>query len=193
MTILREVASSSPNSPIFLFLFFVLIVSCIAIFVILYMQNRELKIKQEKNTEVEEQLIEENDNIIVPLETIKESVVSEPIKDDVFTSNNDLEDLQSITKELEMLPRERVINMTPFEMEQEEKAIISYDELVSHAANTKINYVEDNSSYGDVLVRKVDIEKTSQVDAKKNESSSSSYEHEEEFLQILKQLNNLLN
>ena len=42
-------------------------------------------------------------------------------------------DLRSISKELESLPRERTINLTPYELEQEEQAIISYDELKQKA------------------------------------------------------------
>ena len=42
------------------------------------------------------------------------------------------EDLLSITRELELAPKERIVKMTDYEKEQEKKAIISYDELLDH-------------------------------------------------------------
>lgn len=42
------------------------------------------------------------------------------------------EDLLSITRELELAPRDRIVKMTDYEKEQEKKAIISYDELLDH-------------------------------------------------------------
>ena len=110
-------------------------------------------------------------------------------------------DLPTLTKILENAPKKN-IELTPYEEEQEEKAIISYDELVKVKSNLMINY-EDEKEEDGVLVKKIDlanlttvIEDTEGVDnitADSRPNVTISYEREEAFLQALKQLQQMLN
>ena len=47
--------------------------------------------------------------------------------------------------------------MTEYEKEQEEKAIISYEELVNSIKKKKINY-EDEKNDKDVSIKKIDLD-----------------------------------
>ena len=82
-------------------------------------------------------------------------------------SNTELEELQSISKELEENYKDRQSDINVYEEEQEESAIISYDELLSKTQ----------------VIPKIEEE---------NEVKSSTYKHEEDFLSKLKDLNNNL-
>lgn len=113
-------------------------------------------------------------------------------------NNRELEELQSITQELETIPRERTIELTPYEEEQEKKAIISYDELISKENNAHIAY-DNEYQNDDLIAKKVDLVNTGtiELDPIKKELNKKvvliNYEHEEQFLEVLKQLQNLLN
>ena len=108
--------------------------------------------------------------------------------------------MPELAKVLENAPKKN-IELTPYEEEQEEKAIISYDELLQAKSNLMINY-EDEKEEDGILVKKVDLTNltsvveveevdTTTVDTKSN--ITISYEREEAFLQALKQLQQMLN
>ena len=82
------------------------------------------------------------------------------------------------------------INFTNYEKEQEDKAIISYDELLHKNNNYELNY-EKEELYDGLSVKKVNLENL----VNKNAEISSkvdvrviSFAKEEAFLQALKQL-----
>ena len=117
--------------------------------------------------------------------------------------NDSIEDLQSLTKELETIPRERTIKMTPYEAEQEETAIISYDELVKQndktqeidfipvdEVDTAVAQVDDNLEVP--FVEEVTV--TEDVPVKEemiiDDIVDTVYSHEEGFLKSLKSLQN---
>ena len=81
-----------------------------------------------------------------------------------------------------------------YEKDQEEKAIISYDELLQRQNKYAVNY-EKEEIIDDLVVKKVDlndlVNKDEQVKIK--EVRVISYEKEEAFLNALKELNSLLN
>ncbi len=126
--------------------------------------------------------------------------------------NQDL-DLKTLTKELESAPKERNIELTKYEAEQEEKAIISYEELVHANQNLNINY-SDTDELDNIVVKKVDLDNTGKInineinaaiEAEKEEQPikvensepitvpPATYDHEEEFLESLKQLQSSIN
>ncbi len=114
-------------------------------------------------------------------------------------NNNEILDLKELSKKLENIPHNtNNINLTRFEEEQEEKAIISYDELLKNRDNVKIGY-ESTELKDDIEVKKIDLDSTGEIelDPIKKELNSKitlvSYEHEEEFLKSLKELQYLLN
>lgn len=97
--------------------------------------------------------------------------------------------LTNIVMELESEYKPKPIDLSDYEREQENTAIISYQELLSKASNNI--YYEDNykSGFDDVLIQKVDNKesKTQElVDLPK--AVMMSYESEEAFLSALKVL-----
>ena len=171
---------SNTDLMIFVVIIFLIVISMM-MFYLVYSQNkqltRELYLRDQKEKEKE-----------------KEVVLEVPVEE----SNAELFDLQKVTKELEALPKEKNVNLTSYEEEQEEKAIISYDELLEASKKVSINY-SDTDMEDDITVRKVDLDNTGKIelDPIKKELNSRvslvSYEHEEAFLKALKQLQSLLN
>lgn len=82
-----------------------------------------------------------------------------------------------------------VINLSDYEKDQEDKAIISYDELLSKSNKYGLNY-EKEELHDDVSVKKVDLENISSniEDDTKIETRVISFSKEEAFLEALKRL-----
>lgn len=103
-------------------------------------------------------------------------------------------DLEAITKNISENYKPVNVRLTSYEQEQEDNAIISYEELVNRMNKSKINY--DNNyihDEEDISVRKIEVDK--EVDEHKEFVSNKTsrldmmnYEKEEEFLSILKKL-----
>lgn len=122
-------------------------------------------------------------------------------------------DLMQITKEIDEKAI-KPLSLNDYEKEQEEKAIISYDELLkTKDLQEDINYIKEQN-LGDLTVKSVDVEsitkpielpkikeKLAKMNKKKEEVEMSeepkpvliSYEKEEEFLRTLKVLEQSLN
>lgn len=98
-----------------------------------------------------------------------------------------------IVKELESkMDKEPIISITDYEREQEDKAIISYDELLSKTNNYELNY-ETEEVKDDFSVKKVNLEdlfnKNSSSEIKENfPGRVISFAREEAFLEALKRL-----
>ena len=104
----------------------------------------------------------------------------------------DLEETQEmkIAKELRdsMKNSEPTIKFTDYEKDQEDKAIISYDELLNKGNNYELNY-EKEEMHDDLSVKKVDLDNL----VNKNNNTVSnievrliSFQKEEAFLEALK-------
>lgn len=116
-------------------------------------------------------------------------------------------DLASISKEIDEKPT-KPITLNAYEREQEEKAIISYDELIKtkDIPLEEINYKNEEDVDG-LTIKTVDLEEMtkpielpkmkleeSHISEEKNSSNDLfNYEKEEDFLKALKQLESLLN
>ena len=110
------------------------------------------------------------------------------------TEEKDLEETQEmkIAKELRdsMKNSEPTIKFTDYEKDQEDKAIISYDELLNKGNNYELNY-EKEEMHDDLSVKKVDLDNL----VNKNNNTISdievrliSFQKEEAFLEALKRL-----
>lgn len=110
------------------------------------------------------------------------------------TEEKDLEETQEmkIAKELRdsMKNSEPTIKFTDYEKDQEDKAIISYDELLNKGNNYELNY-EKEEMHDDLSVKKVDLDNL----VNKNNNTVSnievrliSFQKEETFLEALKRL-----
>lgn len=105
-------------------------------------------------------------------------------------SKRDMIDLEKITKNIEKDYKPININLTKYEQEQEDNAIISYQELLNSKDKKHVNYEDDFDSKTDIEVRKVDLNNNSKndYDQSKINVTLMSYEKEEAFLKALKQL-----
>ena len=97
-----------------------------------------------------------------------------------------------IVKEIKnnMKNEEPTIQFTDYEKDQEDKAIISYDELLHKSNNYELNY-ETEELYDDLSVKKVNLDDlvNRKVEANPNVSVRViSFAKEEAFLEALKRL-----
>lgn len=143
-----------------------------------------------------------DDDVLPPTNPKKKEDNMENIVDNMSVEKeeyNDEEapliDLNTLTERLKQEESERV-DVSEYERDQEEKAIISYDELINKHKNYGINY-EDEKVMDDVVVKKINLKDLVKENTEKYEISKDlkvvSYEKEEAFLSALKELNHLLN
>ncbi len=113
--------------------------------------------------------------------------------DEEEPESNEL-DLAKVVKTLEQEQEVPIVNHTSYEKEQEEKAIISYDELLAQSKN-KNNYNYDEeiiTNDDDLKIKKIDLTKKivlPELPKDKEENSNPimfKYQEEEEFLKTLK-------
>lgn len=141
--------------------------------------------KKELEVKKQEEIIEKIENIQT------ENFVCEEYNDE----EGELLDLESLTQKLKNEENVERISCTEYEKDQEEKAIISYDELLQKHNKYALNY-EKEEIMDDLIVKKVNLNDL----VNKNEEEKSveevrviSYQKEEAFLDALKELNSLLN
>lgn len=101
-------------------------------------------------------------------------------------------DLEAITKNIEETYKPVTIKLTDYEQEQEDKAIISYDELVRNGVQ-EVSYEPEFKNESTIEIKKIDLENTSSSpDHNRIGVTLMSYEAEESFLKALRQLQNNL-
>ena len=111
--------------------------------------------------------------------------------ENIRKAKKDMLDLEKITKNIEADYRPINIELTSYEKEQENNAIISYDELVLNKDKRVVSYDDEYESGSDITVKKLDLSdkiNSSVVPETKIEVTLMSYEKEEAFLKALKQL-----
>lgn len=88
------------------------------------------------------------------------------------------------------------VTFTSYEKEQEDKAIISYDELLSNTGKYEFNYASEDDKDG-VSIKKFDLENLVSESVKGEETKMEVHlfplKREEEFLKALKELQKSLN
>ena len=200
MTAVLELLYKTQDTPLFILIGVGLVFVIIAIVYLLYSQSKVNAYNAKQEEIVEEDItyniFNDNKEEVVEDKNWEELPIIEELveekKDDVF-------DLKNVTKELESLPKERTIQLTDYEREQEETAIISYDELVTQS----IPRLEISKALREEVLEEYDYEvKEDVVEEIKEEKveepkeivkSSDNYDHEESFLDGLKDLKNSLN
>ncbi len=126
---------------------------------------------------------------------IKENTEVVKEEEEYNDEEGELLDLESLTEKLKNEEKTDQVKIDKYEQEQEEKAIISYDELLSKKNHYAINY-EKEEQLDDITVKKVnlsDLVNKNVEDNSKNIVQVISYQKEEDFLRALKELNSLLN
>lgn len=101
-------------------------------------------------------------------------------------------DLEAITRNIETNYKPANIELTSYEQEQENNAIISYQELLSSRDTKFVNYDDEFENTGEISIKKVDLKEStgSEMPQTKIEVTLMSYEKEEAFLKALRQLQN---
>lgn len=116
----------------------------------------------------------------------KEEIMSSEAK-----SKRDMIDLERITKNIERDYKPANINLTSYEQEQENNAIISYQELLNSKDKNHVNYDGSFNNKTDIDIKKVDLSNNDKNDYDEHNQINitlMSYEKEEAFLKALKQL-----
>ena len=134
-----------------------------------------------------ENQMEEDNNI-----TFKQDIDKKKIDS---SNNTEMDSLKEITEALENA-EPSTVNLNKYEEEQEEKAIISYEELLKRKNDFAINYSEEENLDDDLTVKKVDLDNLVNRDVvvkPEIKVSVISYEKEEAFLEALRQLQQKLN
>ena len=106
----------------------------------------------------------------------------------------DPDNLQAIASSIKQ--NARPVTFTTYEKEQEDRAIISYEELLSNTGEFSVNYVDEKPNC-EIEVKRVDLSNlinlNQLVEPPKMEVHVIPLKHEEEFLQALKELQGILN
>ncbi len=123
----------------------------------------------------------------------EEEEAAEAYKNEI-ENNQDL-DLNAVVKSISNNDPPN-IEMTSYEKDQEEKAIISYDELLARNKNENLNYNEEEITNDEVSIKKIDLDHV--IDTNNDEIQLKphhllKYTDEEDFLTALKELNQELN
>jgi hypothetical protein len=141
-------------------------------------QNNERKKEAEQQAEISKfKEIDSLDGREELLEVSKMTIPKHLEYTQTLFSNTELQELQDIAKDLEDNYKDRKNDIEIYEEEQEESAIISYEELLSKTqAIPKIGEIEE-------------IKKDTPKEVK---ITDEAYSHEEDFLNRLKNLNNNL-
>lgn len=128
---------------------------------------------------------EDEDNLLNMLPTRKEDEI--PVKKDKEEFNKTLEE---IVNNLESNYEPKPIDLSKYEQEMEDTAIISYDELKERSTNNIVYEDEYSSGYDDIVVKKVDSSNLSNTRelVPIPKAVMMDYDSEEEFLKALKKL-----
>lgn len=116
----------------------------------------------------------------------------EPTKEKNNFKSNDI-DLNEVLNSIENTTPS-VVKYTPYEEEQEQKAIISYDELIEQNQNNNL-YEEEIIDNNELSIKKIDLTKKIEMPVlpkTTDNNKGTNFEKEEEFLQNLKQFLKLL-
>ena len=127
---------------------------------------------------------------VLKSEEQERSLGSEEMKEN---DNENEIDLEYIANNIKEKP-EPLVDMTAYEEEQEQKAIISYEQLVKESNKKQLLY--DKVELVDNLIptKKINLSDMSKEKEEEiPETTTFHYEREEAFLKTLKELNSLLN
>ena len=101
-------------------------------------------------------------------------------------------DIEAVTKAIEKDYKPETIRLNSYEEEQENNAVISYEELLKNKDKISVSYDDEYEFEEPTLsVKKFDLTNTSEtpvIDESKLKVQLMSYEKEEEFLKALKDL-----
>ena len=173
MNVLNFIYDLSNSNALYYILIILLVIISLIMVYLMYTQNKELSrhlMEQQKELKKEEK-IEEDINRFQEVESldgreelleVSRMTIPKHIEyTQSLFSNTELEELQSISKDIEENYRDRQNDIDMYEEEQEESAIISYEELLSKTQT---------------------IPKIEEKTIKEVRETNENYSHEEDFL-----------
>lgn len=192
MQIINDILSFIKTLSLVDIVFFFAVVALMLLIVTLIHFILENKYNEE--TEERNVNISENKNTSISINNVEAKKIEQNKNSDqeILKEANDLLEIAAALEQAE--PNN--INLNRYEEEQEEKAIISYDELLERTNEWAINYSEEENIAEDLTVKKVDLNNlvNKEISLKPEiKVSVISYEKEEAFLAALKELQHLLN
>lgn len=138
---------------------------------------------------------ENNEKYLYYKKEIDDKKEEEEVSDNVDKEELNLKDV--INDINEVAPP--VIDMTSYELDQEKKAVISYDELLKLNETKQISYDKEEMIDDTIPIKKIQVDNMELPKMKDDNSYINheynlfSYEKEEAFLKALQELNHLLN
>ncbi len=184
MNVLNFIYDLTNSDALYYILIILLVIISLVMVYLMYSQNKELskhlieKQKKQEEYEKEElskfQEVESLDGREELLEVSKMTIPKHLEYTQTLFSNTELQELQDIAKDLEDNYKDRKNDIEIYEEEQEESAIISYEELLSKTQTIPKIEEKDIKAYEETKV------------------VSDSYSHEENFLNKLRNLNDNL-
>lgn len=197
MQIINDIISFIKTLSLADVIFFFAVVALMLLIVTLIhfiLENKENEIIEESEENTIENNFEEKKNEIVTIkkDDNKNSVKNKISDEDIMKEANDLLEIAAALEQAE--PNN--VNLNRYEEEQEEKAIISYDELIKHKNDFGINYSEEENIDEELTIKKVDLDNLINKEVTEPQHISVtviSYDKEEAFLQALKTLQQTLN
>ena len=141
MSKLIDIFNTFSTTSKILIIVLILLVILLVVFSIIFALRNDTDEVEDTNLDFFDELKKEDDNsksVFVPNDTNIENIEQEKKQEE--TKNNKI-DLQSISNQIEKDIEKNNIELTEFEMEQEEKAIISYDELIRKVKQNDLDNV----------------------------------------------------
>lgn len=133
-------------------------------------------------------------SLIYIIKTSDEEELENPEADKTIYNAEDI-DLKEVITNIES-SEPPIVEYTDYEREQEEKAIISYDELIERSKMGTVSYATEEVANKEVAIKKINLDKLGEQKVKEETPKTNSlfhYEKEEAFLKALQSLNELLN
>ena len=158
LNIMNNITNMDKNSRFLLIIIAIISVLLILIFIFNYLSSRKIKKQNKISKAYKKKLIEEINKEAQNIEPVKKVSVSKTkIKEEIevlddneevleVTNEENESDIDRILKEIKKANKEENLNLTEFEKEQEETAIISYDELCERAGVKKKIYKVQNTN-----------------------------------------------
>ena len=158
MQIINDIISFIKTLSLADVIFFFAVVALMLLIVTLIhfiLENKENEIIEESEENTIENNFEEKKNEIVTIkkDDNKNSVKNKISDEDIMKEANDLLEIAAALEQAE--PNN--VNLNRYEEEQEEKAIISYEELLERTNEWAINYSEEENIAEDLTIKKVDL------------------------------------
>lgn len=172
LNIVNYLSNMDDNSKLLLIIIAIISVLLVLIFIFNFLTNRKLKSQNRMQKAYKKKLFaeieEESKNIDIPKKeyiskkTVEEIHVQPIIEEEPIEKEEVIEvlqdenesDIDRILREIKEASKEDSINLTQFEKEQEETAIISYDELCKRAGVQKKIYKAPTKSNETVEIKK---------------------------------------